>query len=296
MKNIIAFILCLCLLSCQSSKKNAEEIQVLALRGPSAIALAQWMEHPPVVDGKKINVRVADSPDQVVAALVKGEIDMAVLPMINAANLYNKGLPYRLAGCPIWGNLYWVGRADARQMYVFGSGTTPDILTRYHIEKHELPYTLNYTLGTASEVVRGLLAGKVEASVLGEPFVSMVLARDPSLRILADLNNPSETSPGFAETAILFRQSLSGEKEALNQLLKEACRYAEAQPEEVIALLEKHRVFPEDLLTVDGIKRSRIMYLTAAEATEEIRSFLEIINRYEPRAIGGRLPDNSFYN
>lgn len=296
MKNILALILCLCLPGCHSVKKNAEEIQVLVLRGPSAIALAQWMEDPPLVKGKKIVIRIADSPDQVVASMVKGEADITVLPMINAANLYNKKVPYILAGCPVWGNLYLVGRANAPQMYVFGGGTTPDILTRYYIEKNKLPYPLNYTLGTVSEVVRGFLGGKVEASVLAEPFVSMLLQRDPSIHILADLNNPTDSSPGFAGTAVMIGQSLSGEKEILNGLLKESCRFADEQPEEVITILEKRQVFPDGILTPEGIKRSRIRYLTAEESTREIRSFLEIIYRYEPRAIGGRLPDEEFCN
>jgi len=296
MKGIIAFIICLCLLSCHSAKKNAEEIQVLVLRGPSSIAFASWMENPPSVNGRKVVIHIADSPDQVVASMVKGEADITVLPMINAANLYNKEVPYFLAGCPIWGNLYLIGRTNATQMYVFGSGTTPDILTRYYIEKNELSYKLNYTLGTASEVVRGFLGGKVEASVLGEPFVSMVLQRDSTIHILADLNNPTDTSPGFAETAIMIRQSLSGEKDILNQYLKETCRFADEQPEDVVAVLEKRQVFPNGMLTPEAIKRSRIMYLTAEESTEEIRSFLEIINQYEPRAIGGKLPDEKFYN
>lgn len=296
MKNVVAFILCLCLFCCQGAKKDTGVIQALVLRGPSAIALAQWMENPPVVDGRTVAVRIADSPDQVVAAMVKGEVDIAVLPMINAANLYNKELAYVLAGCPIWGNLYWVGRDGARQIHVFGSGTTPDILTRYAIDKSALPYTLNYTLGTASEVVRGLLSGKVEACVLPEPFVTMVLQRDSSLHLLADLNHPADVSPGFAETAVMIRQSLVGDRETIDRLLGESSRFAHEQPERVIAVLQERQVFPEGILTAEAIRRCRINYRTAVESRQEIRSFLEIINQYEPRAIGGKLPGEGFYN
>ncbi len=291
MKKIIALILCFYLLDCRGAERRADELQVIALRGPSAVAFAYWMEEQPQAGGKKIVVRIADSPDQVAAALVKEEADIAVLPMINAANLYNKGVPYRLAGCPVWGNLYLIGKENARRMHVFGRGTTPDILTRYYLERHALPYELNYTLGTAPEVTRGILGGKVEAAVLAEPFVSMVLERDTAFHLLADLNNPTATSPGFAETAILIRNSLSDQRETFDRLLEETCRFANEQPDSVIRIMEKKEVFPSGMLTAGAIERSRILYLPAGESEEEIRSFLEIIYRYEPRAIGGKMPE-----
>ena len=87
-------------------------IRVSVLRGPSAIAFAHWMKETPVIDGKPLSVRIIDSPDLMQATLIKGEADIAVLPMISAVNLYNKGIRYHLAGCPIWGTLYLAGRSD----------------------------------------------------------------------------------------------------------------------------------------------------------------------------------------
>ena len=113
----MTFFRCLCLLlilCCCNSKPKTDggTIRVSVLRGPSAIAFAHWMEETPVVDDKPLSVRIIDSPDLMQAALIKGEADIAVLPMISAANLYNKGIRYHLAGCPIWGTLYLVGRSD----------------------------------------------------------------------------------------------------------------------------------------------------------------------------------------
>lgn len=295
MKIFFALFICFCLFGCQRTK-DTEEIKVTVLRGPSAIAFAQWMKESPIIAGRKVQIRIADSPEQVLAQMIKEEADITVLPMINAANLYNKEVPYWLAGCPIWGNLYLVGQADAIQMHIFGAGTTPDILTRYYIDKHQLSYTLNYTLGTATEVVRGLLGGKVDASVLAEPFVSLVTKQVPDLCILADLNNPSESSPGFAETAVMVHKKWMKEKEAVNRLLEISCRFANEQPEKVIHLLEQKEVFPAGMLTPEAIKRCRIMYLPANESKDEIISFLKIIFQYEPKALGNRLPDEAFYN
>ena len=165
----MTFFRCLCLLfilcCCNSKPKtDAGMIRVSVLRGPSAIAFAHWMKETPVIDGKPLSVRIIDSPDLMQATLIKGEADIAVLPMISAVNLYNKGIRYHLAGCPIWGTLYLVGRSDKgisgenkSVLHIFGAGTTPDILTRHYLRQHKLNYTLNYSLTTAHEIMQGLL-------------------------------------------------------------------------------------------------------------------------------------------
>ncbi len=45
-------------------------------------------------------------------------------------------------------------------LYVFGNGTTPDILTRYYLGRQRSDYPLNYAFNTAGEITQGILAGK----------------------------------------------------------------------------------------------------------------------------------------
>lgn len=292
-------LLIIVLCSCNQTKKESNVIRVSVLRGPSAIAFAQWMEKAPVIDGKTISVELIDSPDLMQAIMIKGETDLAVLPMISAANLYNKGIRFTLLGCPVWGTLYLVGRKDTRNdknkvLHIFGAGTTPDILTRYYLAQHNLDYTLNYSLATAREVMQGLLAGKVETAVLGEPFLSMALHKDSTLQILADLNNPGNQATGFPQTAILLNASFSRKREQMDHLLTESCLFATGQPEEAIRILEEKGVFKSGMLSPDGIERSKIQYIPAKEITENILQLLQLINQYEPKAIGGKLPDEEF--
>lgn len=269
------------------------------LRGPSAIAFAQWIETPPVINGKKLKIKVIDSPDLMQASLVKREPDIAVLPMINAANLYNKGVVrYHLTGCPIWGTLYMVEKntiAPSNQaLYVFGSGTTPDILTRYYLQKNHLPYEINYSFATAREITQALYIGKIERAVLSEPFLSIALQRDSTLHIIADLNRLEENTLGYAQTAILLAPSMMKYKETVDSLFTQSCTFAVEQPEEAIRILEKHKLFPEHLLTPKSIERCMIQYIPAAESKESIYRFLQLIYDYEPKAIGRKLPNDTF--
>ena len=43
-----------------------------------------------------------------------------------------------------------------------------------------------------------------------------------------------------------------------------------------------------------GIERCKIHYLSAIEAKNAVMDFLCLIEQYEPKAVGGRLPDAGF--
>lgn len=264
--------------------------------GPSVMAFAQWLEQPPVIEGKRVAVTVAESPDIVQAALIKGEAEIAVLPTISAANLYNKGVRLEMAGCPIWGTLYLIGRAGSNDstVHIFGRGTTPDILTRHYLSNEGQQPPLNYVFQTAGEITQGLMAKKINRAVVSEPFLTIALRKDTTLRIIADLNRTKTSGMGFAQTAIVITPGLSASRDTLDSLLAESCRFANERPEEAIRILEDKKLFAPGMLTPEAIRRCRLDYKSSQEAQAEIDTFLRLIFQYEPKAIGGQLPDARF--
>ena len=295
MKHLLFFILILLLTGCRSS--SDQEIRAVVLRGPSVMAFAQWLEQPPVIGGKRVAVTVAESPDIVQAALIKGEADIAVLPTISAANLYNKGVRLEMAGCPIWGTLYLVGRTGSNDstIHIFGRGTTPDILTRHYLSNKGQQPPLNYVFQTAGEITQGLMAKKINRAVVSEPFLTIALRKDTTLQIIADLNRAGTSEMGFAQTAIVLTPDMSALRDTLNSLLAESCRFANERPEETIRILEDKKLFAPGILTPEAIRRCRLDYKSSQEAQAEIDTFLRLIFQYEPKAIGGQLPDARFF-
>ena len=148
---------------------------------------------------------------------------------------------------------------------------------------------------TLHKIMQGLLAGKVDYAVLGEPFLSIALRKDSTLQILADLNKPDSASLGFAQTAILYVPTLKKSKETMDSLLNASCRFAVEQPEQAICILEKENIFTFGMLTPESIERCKIDYKTVSEAQENILHFLQLIEQYEPKALGGKMPDEQFY-
>lgn len=295
MKHLLFFILILLLTGCRSS--SDQEIRAVVLRGPSVMAFAQWLEQPPVIGGKRVAVTVAESPDIARAALIKGEAEIAVLPTISAANLYNKGVRLEMAGCPIWGTLYLIGRTGSNDstVHIFGRGTTPDILTRHYLSNEGQQPPLNYVFQTAGEITQGLMAKKINRAVVSEPFLTIALRKDTTLQIIADLNRAGTSGMGFAQTAIVITPGLSASRDTLDSLLAESCRFANERPEEAIRILEEKRLFAPGMLTPEAIRRCRLDYKSSQEAQAEIDTFLRLIFQYEPKAIGGQLPDARFF-
>ena len=58
--------------------------------------------------------------------------------------------------------------------------------------------------------------------------------------------------------------------------------------------LEEHGIFAQGALTPESIERCKIHYLSAIEAKNAVMDFLRLIEQYEPKAVGGRLPDAGF--
>lgn len=291
-------ILIFLITSCKhiSNEGNSSGIEVAVLRGPSALAFASWAENPPVVDGDTFHIRWIDSPEIMQSLLVKQEADIAVLPMINAANLYNKNLPYNLAGCPIWGTLYVLSRDSLKPpVYVFGRGTTPEILARQSLTNFK-DEDFRFTFSSAGELTQALLSGRANSAVLSEPFISIAINKDKSLKIVADLNRcEGKASAGFPQTAIMWHNKLNEKKSTIDSLLSASCNSTAKYPEKAIGILEKEKVFAKDMLNKSSVERCRISYKPAGQIKDDIRSFLELIYGYEPKALGGKLPDDNFF-
>ena len=76
----------------------------------------------------------------------------------------------------------------------------------------------------------------------------------------------------------------------MDSLLNASCRFAVEQPEQAICILENGKHFLTfGMLTPESIERCKIDYKTVSEAQENILHFLQLIEQYEPKALGGKI-------
>lgn len=298
--------------SCRPKPDGRDTISIALLNGPSAIAFVTLTDSVADIDGHPVKVSIYDSPDKIQALMNRQEVDIAALPMSTAANLYNKGVSYQLLGCPVWGTLFWVeNRAVAAEepvLHLFGQGSTPDILTRYLISTGQLntaPHIrLDYTLPSGQAVAQALISRKIRNAILPEPFVSLLMSKDSSIHIRADLAAMSwqtgDSLPGgFPQTAILVRSKRLTDSPALvaaiNRLLINSSQTLRVDPQAIASQLVKQNLLPDTSLAKPVIKNCRIAYHSTPGINARVVRFLQLIYDYQPQAIGSKMPDMSFF-
>lgn len=292
------------------------KVSVAGLAGPSSMGMIKMISDKALnSDAYAVDYEIASAPDQLTAKLITGEIQIAALPTNSAAVLYNKtkGQVQFLAQTTL-GVLYLVGKdstgisslADlaGKTIAISGSGGVPQYATEYILDKAGIKdkVTLNYLPDHAS-VAQTLLAGDAELAILPQPFVTQVLAKDPSMKILLDLNKEWDTASGGS--SVLSMGCLAVNKafadanpvfvaEFLNQY-EVSVNFVNEHPAEAASLIADAGIVPSAELAEKAIPFCNIMYKSALDAKTEINGFLQVLYGFDSASVGGTMPDDGFY-
>lgn len=287
-------------------------LRIGTLRGPTSVGMAPLMMQPERL-GSLIETRfsVYGTPDLLVSQILAGELDIVALPTNLAANLYNRQSGFQLLAVSGGGVLYVVSDQDlawddirGRTVHTLARGATPDILFQAIAREMGLEpgtdFELRYS-ADQTELAQQLIAGQVDLAVLPEPFVTRVTNANPALRVAVDLGD-------------MYRERFGGETYPMTSLAVSRT-FAEKNPEALeafsnayIAGLEwfdanreagaaeaAERVSIPATVIVAAFDRLNMLFVPAAEARDDVHRFLEIFHDFNPRSIGGTLPDNNFY-
>ena len=118
-----------------------EEVNIAALNGPSGIGMAYLFETKPDLDGAKSNYEVVASADVLLPKLLKGEVDIGILPPNAAAKVYNKNKGAIVMGAIVGEGMLTIVSTDSsvtslaslkgKKLTVAGQGATPEYMIRY---------------------------------------------------------------------------------------------------------------------------------------------------------------------
>jgi NitT/TauT family transport system substrate-binding protein len=292
----------------------AASFKVAVLQGPTALGMLKLMDdNPSLGDGVDASYVVLASPDQATAKLLSGEINVAALPTNLAATLYSKGQALQLAAVSSWGVLYVVSNGAAvasigdlkgQKINVVGQGTTPDFLLRYLLMNSGIDpdrdVVLDYTLGQV-EAAQSLIAGRIKLAVLPEPWVTQAMTGSGSIKVALDLQQEwSRLQSGpLAMTCLVVGKSLSDSRpDAVARFLDEyaaSIDWVVKNPGAAGVLAEKHGVGMKAAVAQQAIPRCNLRYEGAAASKGAVDGFLKVLYDFDPRSVGGKLPDESFY-
>jgi NitT/TauT family transport system substrate-binding protein len=310
----IASLCLLAALALRGAEAFAAPFVVGALKGPTGIGLVRLFQEAPVsAEGNGFSLVAVPSADLMAAKVISGEYDAAVLPVNMAAKLYSAGIPIRLAAIVGNGMVSFLSSdpgvssiLDLRgaEVHVAGQGATPDFLFRRLLKSAGIDpgkeIRLSYALPYA-EAATALAAGAIKNAILPEPFVTMALMANPSLRKPIDIDALWKAETGqssYPMSALVIGARLASSPLSAATLLdacKESIEWVRANPRAAGELVERLDLGLKATVAERAIPRTNYVFMEAPGARPGVEALLRVFLETAPASIGGRLPDDGFY-
>ena len=263
-------------------------------------------------------------PARVTPALIKGELDMACVPANLAAVLYNKteGAVQVLAVNTL-GVLYIVENGESVQsladlkgktVVAAGKGSTPEYALRYLLSENGIDPDADVTLdwkrqmcirdswkSEHSECVAALASGQASIALLPQPFVTVAQSKIDGLRMALDLtaewdklDNGSALITGVIVARSEFVEAHPAAVGSFLSAYAASVDWVNANTADAAALIGAYGIVDASVAE-KALPYCNIVCITGAELLEKLPGYLSVLYNADPAAVGGTMPDNSFY-
>ena len=289
---------------------------IAALKGPTAMGLVKLMKDSESGEttGNEYTFTLAGSADEVTPALLKGELDMACVPANLAAVLYNKTEgEIEVLAVNTLGVLYIVENGESVQsiadlkgqtIVAAGKGSTPEYALRYLLTENGIDPDNDVTIdwkSEHSECVAALASGQTSIALLPQPFVTVAQSKIEGLRMALDLTkewDALDNGSGLITGVIVARRAVVEENPAaVEAFLKDyaaSVDWVNANTADAAALIGEYGIV-DAAVAEKALPYCNIVCLTGADLLEALPGYLEVLYNASPAAVGGEMPDNSFY-
>lgn len=294
---------------------QAENINVTAMRGPTAMGMVKLMDDAAngEVGGNSYSFSIEGAIDAVNPKLIRGEVDIAALPANVSSVLYNntKG-QVRVIGINTLGVLYIAEKGNTinsvedlrgKTIYASGNGATPEYTLRFVLESAGLEIGKDVFIEWRSEhaeCVAALSSGQGTVAMLPQPFLTSALSKDPSIRVALDLNDLWLDAMGteLITGVVVARSAFIEEREdAVRSFLssyKESVDFINSNIEEGAKLVEKYGIINASVAE-KAIPGCNITLITGEEMKEALSNYLGVLYSMNEKSVGGSLPNEDYY-
>ncbi|MBR1693144.1 MAG: ABC transporter substrate-binding protein [Lachnospiraceae bacterium] len=308
--------------------KEPVNVRVGSLKGPTSMGLVALMDKAEKAKaqeeaGEEVTAPLKDiydftmetQPDALVGMMVKGDLDIALIPANVASILYQKTEgAVTVIDINTLSVLYIVSAnteiqsfddLNGQTIYLTGKGTTPDYVLRYLLQKHGLStddVTLEYK-SEATEVAAVLAQDEHAVGLLPQPFVTAACMQNDKLQILFDCGEEwdavcEDGSSIVTGVTVVRNEFLHDHKDAVKNFLaehKESAEFANTQTEETAASVVKYGILEKEPVAQKAIPYCNITYIDGAEMKQALTGYLQVLYDMEPESVGGALPGEVFY-
>jgi len=283
------------------------QVNVLSPVGPTIVSLVGILEDK-VETQSQMNIAFWSSFDQITAQLVTKDVDIVITPVALGELLYDKGMDVQLAAVTLWKSFYLVTKdikvetmKDLAGVEIYtpqGQGQTGDVLMRYEFNRLGVD-RVNIKYATAPEIIGLMVAGKIKAAVLPEPFVSLALTKVQGSQIALDMQQIWGDATGVYRvpiTGVFVRKEALEERpleivSALNSV-KDSIHFAMNNVDEAVELTTKYFSGMPAPIMKQSLARSLYSYSTVLKVKDEVQRFMEQVNAVDSSI---PVPNEGFY-
>jgi NitT/TauT family transport system substrate-binding protein len=313
---LAAAILSSCFAADAHTQPETPAVRVASLKGPTTMGMAKLIKDSEA--GKTINTSefmLAGTADEIVPALAKAEIDIAVIPANLAAILYNNmGGAIKAAAINNLGVLYVIEAGDSiheindlkgETVYSTGKGTTPEFALNYILQQNGMDPAVDLNIeykSESAEVAAALAMGAVKLAVLPQPYVTAVLNQNPGLRAALSLSEEwdkvSDDSAMVTGVVIARAEFMEKRPSAFAAFMEEyaaSADYVNANPGLAGEWIAELGIVANARLAATAIPECNIVCITGDDMQKQLSGYLAALYAHNPAAVGGNLPDDAFY-
>ena len=296
---------------------TAAEINLYVLSGPTGIgAMNLWAASDAGETKNTYHITMPGANDEVVAALSKGDADIAAVATNLAATLYNKtdgGVTVlavnTLGVLSLLSNgqeVATVSELKGKTIYAPGQGANPEYILRYVLSGNGLDPDKDVTLrfvGEGSELLT-VWQSDPEAVILApQPVATSILMQNENAKTLFDMTEEWDKIAGGDSTLMMgcvivrneFLQANPGAVELFLQEYAASIEKAQFDVEGTAALCEQYGLIPKAALAQKAIPSCGLTFVTGAEMKTGLSGYLQVMFDANPKSVGGALPGDGFY-
>ena len=298
-------------------EQTAAEINLYVLSGPTGIgAMNLWAASDAGETKNTYHITMPGANDEVVAALSKGDADIAAVATNLAATLYNKtdgGVTVlavnTLGVLSLLSNgqeAATVSELKGKTIYAPGQGANPEYILRYVLSGNGLDPDKDVTLrfvGEGSELLT-VWQSDPEAVILApQPVATSILMQNENAKTLFDMTEEWDKIAGGDSTLMMgcvivrneFLQANPGAVELFLQEYAASIEKAQSDVEGTAALCQQYGLIPKAALAQKAIPSCGLTFVTGAEMKTSLSGYLQVMFDANPKSVGGTLPGDNFY-
>lgn len=305
------------LASCGGKEAPDVQVRVGGMKGPTSMGLLFLKEKADAGTSEgQYAFTMVTAADELLPLMLKGELDIALVPANVASILYQKSEgAVAVIDINTLGVLYMVSGDESideaadlqgKTIYLTGKGTTPDYVLQYILAENGLSNEdVNLEYKSEPTEVAALLAENPQAiGLLPQPFVTVACAQNEALQVVLDMNEQWNLLQGedgsrmVTGVTVVRKEFLEENEDTVLQFMKEHKESTDAinaDPEHGATLVVAAGILGKEPIAKKAIPNCNITYVDGEEMKQALSGYLQVLFEQNNASVGGALPAEDFY-